>query len=63
MLLKFQRAHIPKTIINVLEKNPADSDEDILGEAKKAEDERLAEQESLYQVSNNYQETSEEHHK
>ena len=50
-LYKLQRAHIPKTIIGVLEKKPGDiGEEDMLAEAKKVEDEKLSEQETLYQV-------------
>lgn len=43
-----QRAHIPKTIMSILEKDPHE-DTKAVEKAKKAEDERLAQQEKIYQ--------------
>ena len=44
-----QRAHIPKTIINVLEKDPIEEQRH-LERVRKEEEERIAEQERIYQV-------------
>lgn len=43
-----QRAHIPKAIMSILEKDPHD-EQKVVEKAKRAEDERLAQQEKIYQ--------------
>jgi len=45
-----QRAHIPKAIMSVLEKG-VDDEQKAVEKARRVEEERLTQQEMLYQVS------------
>lgn len=51
MLFSDQRAHIPKAIMTVLEKDAID-EQKAVEKARRAEEERMTQQEKLYQVTN-----------